>query len=234
MKALNQLYLQVYLIALSCICIGVYFIFRNETYFDFLLWNLFLAWIPYALSLAAYWIHQRRASTLNSMFLILCGCIWVLFLPNAPYVITDLIHLTILKNLYVQNGSLSFSYWYDFFVILLFSWIGVILGCSSMYHFHSIFVKYFNRFLSWLIIVLITLLCGYGILLGREYRLNSWDVLFSIRMIPILKESLNAESMIFCMLVGLVWMTIYSTYYLLVNGLGSSNSIRSHRTKRAS
>jgi uncharacterized membrane protein len=223
MKALNQFYLQVFLTALSFICVCVYFVFRNKTYFDFLLWNLFLAWIPYLLSLAAERMNKRRASTLNSVILILLGCIWILFLPNSPYVITDQVHLTLIKNIYVQNGTLTFRYWYDFFVILMFSWIGFILGCSSMYIFQSIFVKHFNRFFSWLMIVLITLLTGYGILLGRKYRLNSWDVLVNGRLLPILKESLNTESLIFCLLVGLVWMVIYLTFYLLVNVRNSLN-----------
>ncbi|MBD0384460.1 DUF1361 domain-containing protein [Paenibacillus sedimenti] len=217
MKALNHFYLTLLLSVLSIICIGVYFLFRKQTYFDFLLWNLFLAWIPYSISILAHSINNRVSSKLSQIFLIILGLAWILFLPNSPYVITDLIHLTILKDAYVQKGSLSFAYWYDFFVIVLFSWIGILLGCSSMYNFQFILMKHFKRIVSWFMTLLFSLLSGYGILLGREYRLNSWDVLSYHRLLTIIQGSLNLESLLFSLLVGLVIMTFYTSYYFLVN-----------------
>ena len=119
MKTLNHWYLHLFLILLSLSTIGVYFLFKNQTYFEFLIWNLFLAWIPYILAAAAYFIHTRKSTILKKFILIMVGLAWLLFLPNSPYVITDFIHLTILKDSYVQKGTLSFKYWYDFFIIFL-------------------------------------------------------------------------------------------------------------------
>ncbi|WP_261302024.1 DUF1361 domain-containing protein [Paenibacillus andongensis] len=222
MKTLNHWYLHLFLILLSLSTVGIYFLFKNQTYFEFLVWNLFLAWIPYILAVLAHFIHTRRSMILKKIILIFVGLAWLLFLPNSPYVITDLIHLTILKDSYVQKGTLSFTYWYDFFVIFLFAWNGLLLGCSSMYMIQKIWKERFNPFVSWLIITLTALLCGYGILLGREYRLNSWDALLNSGILEILRETLHQEAFVFCLLVGFVIMTVYVTFYVLVNSINGS------------
>ncbi|TXK72782.1 DUF1361 domain-containing protein [Paenibacillus sp. N3.4] len=179
MKALNQWYINILLVVLSVATVCIFLLFRNKTYYDFLLWNLFLAWIPYVISLFAYYVHTRKATLFHHALLVILGVVWLLFLPNAPYLITDLLHLTILKDNYVHKGAVSFKYWYDFFVAFLFVWNGLLLGCSSMYLSHYMWRKKFNRLSSWMFITAIALLSGYGILLGREYRLNSWDALMN-------------------------------------------------------
>lgn len=224
MKTLNQWYLHLLLILLSLSTVGVYLLFKNQTYFEFLIWNLFLAWIPYILAVIAYFIHTRKSTILQKLILIIFGLAWLLFLPNSPYVITDFIHLTILKDSYVQKGTLSFAYWYDFFIIFLFAWNGLLLGCSSMYLIQKIWKQRFNHVVSWLIIALTALLSGYGILLGREYRLNSWDALLNNGILKILRETLHQEAIIFCLLVGFVIMTVYVTFYVLVNSIGGSKN----------
>lgn len=224
MKTLNYWYLHLFLILLSLSTVGVYYLFKNQTYFEFLIWNLFLAWIPYILAVAAHFIHTHKSIILKKLILIMVGLAWLLFLPNSPYVITDFIHLTILKDSYVQKGTLSFAYWYDFFIIFLFAWNGLLLGCSSMYLIQKIWKERFNPFVSWLIITLTALLCGYGILLGREYRLNSWDALRTNKILETLRETLHQEAFVFCLLVGFVIMTVYVTFYVLVNSIGGSRN----------
>lgn len=224
MKTLNQWYLQLFLILLSFFTIAIYLLFKNQTYFEFLIWNLFLAWIPNIIALAAYFIHIRKSTILINIILLGFGLAWLLFLPNSPYVTTDLIHLTILKDSYEQKGTLSFAFWYDFFIIFLFAWNGLFLGCSSMYTIQLIVREKFNLFISWLIISLTSLLSGYGILLGREYRLNSWDALFNQGIFGILQESLNREALLFCLLAGFVILAVYVTFYLLINGIGNSKN----------
>ena len=55
----------------------------------FLAWNLFLAWIPFVLALALY-DRARRRSSPAILGALACG--WLLFFPNAPYILTDMIH----------------------------------------------------------------------------------------------------------------------------------------------
>ncbi|NOV00950.1 DUF1361 domain-containing protein [Paenibacillus planticolens] len=222
MKTLNQWYLQILLALLSLCTIGIYLLFKNQTYYEFLLWNLFLAWIPNLFALGAYFLHPLKPFASRKILILVLGLAWLLFLPNAPYIVTDFIHLTILKNSYMPKKTWSINYWYDLFTIFLFAWNGLLLGCSSMYMIHVIAMKSWGRVLSWLLIIATSLLSGYGILLGREYRLNSWDALMNMKIVSILQRSLHKDAFIFCLLVGFVILTVYATFYILINGVGSS------------
>ena len=67
----------------------------GEAAFFFLPWNLFLAWIPFVLALALAVVHVRRGPR---PLLWSLGAGWLLFLPNAPYILTDFIHLGRLRG----------------------------------------------------------------------------------------------------------------------------------------
>ena len=146
---------------LLCFFLLVFRIKSTQDYFGlFLVWNLFLAFIPLGIA----WYAQQLKPGLKSYLLL---GIWLLFLPNAPYVITDLVHL-----------SYSPSHWliYDAFVILLFAAISLYFGFLSILEMRRHFkTKYSNTLLN-AAIACILLLCGFGIYLGRVVRFNSWDV----------------------------------------------------------
>jgi len=135
----------------------------GEFYFTFLLWNLFLAAIPWLVSQIAE--KYRDISVVGNLSLF---AIWLLFLPNTFYVITDLIHL---KN------STGFYVMLDILLILSFAFICVFLGYSSLNkvnkivrgRFPEINLNYFNYS--------ILILCSFGIYLGRFLRYNSWNII---------------------------------------------------------
>ena len=135
--------------------------------YSFLVWNLFLAWLPLIFALLACEKYQH-ASGRNWHFAILAGA-WLLFFPNAPYIFTDLIHLT------------SFFYghfWVDLTLILLCAITGLVLGFVSLYLMQSVVERMLGRPASWLFIAAVAALSGFGIYVGRFMRFNSWDVLF--------------------------------------------------------
>src|SRR4051794_15752674 len=107
------------LFAMSCLC-GVLAIFRvhmtHKYSYLFLLWNLFLAWIPL---LFAYYLQQSYFSERrNPVFIFVTGFLWLLFFPNAPYIITDLVHL---------NHKLScLPFWFDTLLLFTFALAGLI------------------------------------------------------------------------------------------------------------
>src|SRR5437868_15255249 len=109
-------------------CLGLVF-FRVERtgsdYFLFLIWNLFLACIPLFASRLLWVAHRRRVPDVVQLGLL---AIWLLFLPNAPYILTDLIHL--------RPGSPRL-YWYDLAMLLSFAGAGLLLGYSSMFDVHK-------------------------------------------------------------------------------------------------
>lgn len=218
MKDLNYKSLFLFLIILTVVDVVVYMICRNKTYFDFLVWNLFLAWIPLVLSSLLVLIYKYSRAKL--IVLVVLGIPWLLFFPNSPYVITDLIHLTIKKDLYVNNGNFSFSYWVDFIVINLFSWTSLLLGAISTYHMQYTVMRLYNKIISWCFVSIASLAAGYGILLGREYRLNSWEAITDWEKVTgIIKGSLTSQSIFFCLLFGLFIGTVYGTVYFLINGV---------------
>ncbi len=139
--------------------------FRGSASFIFLVWNLFLAWVPYLISLMLEGVDRHFSSRGITGLFLMC---WLCFLPNAPYILTDLLHLK------VRSGI---PLWYDLMLILSFAWTGLILGYLSLNEVQHFFQKRMGNGISWLLTVAIIALSGFGIYLGRFLRWNSWDVL---------------------------------------------------------
>jgi len=145
-----------------CLLLVVARILRTGHFsFVFLFWNLFLAWVPYFIVLQYRQHHHwlRRA-------IILAGTL--LFLPNAPYILTDLFHLT---------KKLVAPMWFDLVLIYSFSFLGLLFFLLTLERFFDALRPHFAR--QWVYMstrLLVFLANGYGIYAGRYLRLNSWDV----------------------------------------------------------
>ena len=132
-----------------------------------LIWNLFLAWIPFMLAYFAHAVSWRRAS----LYLIIpsIAFLWLIFFPNAPYMLTDLQDLA-------RSGT-DAPLWYDVIILVWCSWTGMLLGVISLYLMQDIIVRNFGRRAGWIFVFLISALSSFGIYIGRFVRLNSWDIL---------------------------------------------------------
>ncbi|MEI7026226.1 DUF1361 domain-containing protein [Paenibacillus sp. y28] len=220
MKALHEK--KVYLVsgALTLLTCALYVGLRNKTHYDFLVWNLFLAWIPMAAAGLIAPVQSWLKGKLRLLLLASLGGIWLLFYPNSPYIVTDLVHLTLLKTRYSADGQLIFYYWYDFIVIMLFAWTGLLLGFFSTYRLQEWIGGMYGRFVSWCFVLAVSLLAGYGILLGRKYRLNSWEV-FTDRqaVLDTIRQTVTMESVLFCLLFGLFIAVVHVTFYVFLHGL---------------
>ncbi|GGF94165.1 hypothetical protein GCM10010912_43910 [Paenibacillus albidus] len=220
MKELNYPKVFLLLAALSGATLAVYkgVSLRTDTFYAFLIWNLFLAWIPFVFSMAAYELDKRRA---GKLLLLPLGVAWLLFFPNAPYIMTDLVHLTVKKSLYIVDGTIQNRYWYDMAMLLLFTWSGWLTGFFSLYQFQSVIYRKTNLLWSWVFVVAACGLGGYGVLLGRVYRLNSWDVLTDRHQLyQLVIDSLNRQSVFFSLFIAFVLLALYATMYCLMNALG--------------
>jgi len=133
----------------------------------FLVWNLFLAWLPLIFALLAC-EKYRAGCGRNWRFLGLTGA-WLLFFPNAPYIFTDLIHLT--TRFYSH-------FWVDLVLILSCALTGLVSGFVSLYLMQSVVTRMLGRGASWVFIAAVSALSSFGIYLGRFLRFNSWDVIF--------------------------------------------------------
>lgn len=136
---------------------------RGATYL-FLTWNLFLAWVPFFAALQFSKLQKQGSSRLSKAF---CFCIWLLFLPNAPYIITDFLHL---------RHKPPIPLWYDLVLLFAFASTGLLLGLLSLYKMHQNLQRQYSKSLVQVVILSSIGLSGFGIWLGRFQRWNSWDI----------------------------------------------------------
>ncbi|GMV34488.1 MAG: hypothetical protein DCC59_14380 [Chloroflexi bacterium] len=153
----------------ACIAlVGARIVATESTRHTGLIWNLFLAWIPFIL---AYFAH---ALSWNKFLVYLAipfvAFLWLLFFPNAPYMLTDLQDLA-------RGAGREAPLWYDVIIVVWCSWTGTLLGVISLYLMQDIIIRRFNRWLGWLFVLAISGLSSFGIYIGRFVRLNSWDIL---------------------------------------------------------
>ncbi|WP_417608729.1 DUF1361 domain-containing protein [Owenweeksia hongkongensis] len=136
-------------------------LYTSSILYLFLVWNLILAGIPYLLLEKLKTRNRMKLSTISLSVLL------ILFLPNAPYITTDLFHL---------RGNFGDSIWYDTLLILSFAWSGLLLFFHSLNNINAFMRQWLPHGKRVLLLVAIILLCAYGIYIGRYLRFNSWDV----------------------------------------------------------
>jgi glycosyltransferase involved in cell wall biosynthesis/uncharacterized membrane protein len=127
-------------------------------------WNLFLAWIPLVAALIA--TNRPRTAGLAPGFAAAVA-IWLIFLPNAPYMITDLKYAGYSDDVPVL---------YDVLLLAAAAWTGLVLGLASLLLIHAIARRRIGSIKAWLLVVAVLAVCSFGIYLGRVERLNSWDI----------------------------------------------------------
>jgi len=202
-------------ISLLCVALVVArMVYMGNTTFRFMLWNLFLAWLPVVVSLLAMQSVQRLRRQARMLVVLLLGIGWLLLYPNAPYLTTDFIHL-----IFRWYHPDSLILWYDLVAFFLFSWCGLLLGYMSLRHFHAIVQDAAGKMVGWLFVGAASYLGGFGIYLGRVARLNSWDALFSpFRLIEGVIDGLNLQAFIFTVLFGTLILILYASLFALRRG----------------
>lgn len=152
----------------TLLCFGLWgarvYMSRAWTFY-FLLWNLFLAWIPYLCALWAISWHQRYPR--RWWLLLLPGVIGIAFFPNAPYIVTDFLHL---------EERAPIPLWYDIGLLTGFAWTGLVLGVYALRLMQTIVQVWLGRILGWAFTLLVIGMSGMGIYIGRFLRWNSWDL----------------------------------------------------------
>ena len=150
-------------------CLGLFALRASRAHtftYSYLIWNLFLAWLPAFGAFAAHNLHQRR-SWLNWLLIAGLAIFWLAFFPNAPYLITDLIHLR-------QRPGVPL--WFDLLLFVAFAWTGFFLGLVSLFLMQEIVRKVAGVKPSWVFAFAVLGLSSFGIYLGRFLRWNSWDL----------------------------------------------------------
>ena len=149
--------------AFIALMVGFRVMYTGSTMHLFLCWNLFLAWIPYVLS-NFFNAYQAKALWKQSVLFIT----WILFFPNALYIVTDLIHI---------EDNTAIPVWYDAVLLFAASFIGIMMAFVSLRKVEFYLSNAFSRRIVNAAIPLILFISSFGVYLGRFQRWNSWDVL---------------------------------------------------------
>lgn len=190
--------------------IGARMVYSHTVHYWFLLWNLALAWVPLVMAGIA---HRLSASRRGSVWVVvvLAAGVWLLFFPNAPYILTDFLHLGSMGDLVPG--------WYDVLMLFWFAWTGLLLGVVSLYLMHDIVGRAVGTVGGWVFVVLAAGLGSFGIYLGRFMRWNSWDLLqrplpladkvWSGVSDPLAQPRLTAFTVLFALLFLFIYVAVY-------------------------
>ncbi len=172
MKSKSILLLLATLILFSMV--GFRMLYSGSLYSLFLIWNTFLASIPFVLSV--FLVKNNLSKIQNGLIITFC----ILFLPNALYLISDFEHL-------VERYPVPF--FYDILLMFYAALIGLLFNILSIKNLQQIARRYFSVRLSNILISVTIFLSGFGVYLGRYLRWNSWD-LFT-HPVPLLKDCIH-------------------------------------------
>jgi uncharacterized membrane protein len=201
-----------YPLALSTLLCAVLVVGRvvlsGERHYTFLVWNLFLAWLPYAF---AVWAANapRRPIRLG-----LPVTLWVLFLPNAAYIMTDFTHLLHPRD---------FPIMYDIVLIFAFAWTGLLLGLTSLDLLQSRVQRRWGAWANAGFVLASTVVTGAGIYVGRFLRWNSWEIVAEPR--EFLREVLHAFSFSYAFAHTAVFATVVLLCHLTYLSLRGARPI---------
>jgi uncharacterized membrane protein len=179
----------------------------GTVHYAFLIWNLFLAWIPfliayftYAVSLSKKWIY---------VIIPIAAFLWLIFFPNAPYILTDFQHLAgVWRDVPV---------WYDVMLLIWFAFTGLLLGMVSLFLMQEIIRREFGRWAGWGFVIVVAGLSSTGIYMGRFLRWNSWDILRNPTGIALYTfervQDPSLQSIGFTSLFAIFFLFLYVTLY---------------------
>jgi uncharacterized membrane protein len=174
----------------------------HDIYLLFLIWNLFLGYIPYFLS------SELKITVPGTLKFYLLFFGWLLFLPNSFYLLTDFVHLH-------HNSDLQ--YLFDALLLACFSIAGYYSGISSLLHLHQLLEMKYSDKNARRLIVIICYLSSFGVYLGRILRFNSWDILSNpVELFANIFASIMAfETYRFSFFFGTFIVIVYGISYLL-------------------
>jgi uncharacterized membrane protein len=194
--------------ALVVAMVAVRVVYTGNSQYVSLVWNLFLAWIPFVLALHVYEGYRRGASTLS---LWAGGLLWLVFFPNAPYIVTDF------KYLRTWSGA---PIWYDAVLLSAAAGGGLLLGFASLYTMQTVIRRALGTLGAWLFVVGVLGLSSFGVYLGRIQRWNSWDVFTRPRVLatdlwsglvnPLEHPKVIAGTIVFTVFLGATYLIFYA------------------------
>lgn len=148
--------------AFIAVLIFIRIIYSGKWSFIFLIWNLFLAWLPFIISSSF-----KRVLKIEKWKQLFVFAVWLLFFPNALYIVTDLIHL---------NLETTIPKWFDAILLFTCCITGLMMAFVSLIRVEKYLSYHFSSRAVSVQIIFILFLASFGVYLGRFLRWNSWDI----------------------------------------------------------
>lgn len=195
----------------------------GDSFYTFMAWNLFLALIPLIAAEVCSRLYTRKKVVLS----ILCAAVWLLFFPNAPYMLTDFIHLHLREFYTVQEGVARYSRDISDWVTLVHigggEFVSHIFGLYSLNLMHKIVNERFSKAAGAVMIATVSLLSGFAIYMGRVVRVNSWDVLHPFSLLGKMVLSLDSFSAAYALMFGAYIGFSYIVYRIFIRYASQMN-----------
>ena len=218
----NRYKIAIFALLLGASIFSVFLVIARMAYSDSqqyrgLIWNLFLAWIPFVLAYIAYSLSWKRFWLY--IVIPIFAFLWLIFFPNAPYILTDL--------QYLSRTSSDAPLWFDIILLVWFSWTGMLLGLISLYLMHEIVQRWFGRWVGWAFVLIVSGFSSAGIYVGRFLRWNSWDILgnpseLAVDILGLVIDPslrLLAFTTLFAVFFLFVYLTLYTFAHLFREGI---------------
>ncbi|MCL1631753.1 DUF1361 domain-containing protein [Sporolactobacillus sp. CPB3-1] len=193
----------------------ILYIVTKRTIHIMILWNLILSCVPVVLAALMY--HAAKSKDWARVWLL--GFLWMIFFPNAPYMITDFIHLQHL-SFYTATQHATYTgdllTWFSLFQVGIGVFIGTSMGMFSLWMIHQRFLIHLNVVIRRTFFFVFFLLSGYGMYIGRFLRLNSWDLFNLSKVTNYLTDHFTAFTLTFTLVAAGYTFLAYWTLFLLL------------------
>lgn len=195
------------------VSIPLYLHTRENLYFN-MVWNVFLSFLPLLFAdLLRHEAKKQRWITSTAF-----GALWLIFFPNAPYMVTDMIHISG-HNFYLGRQEYNqillsgdMTLWIRIVYIGIGVLTGLLAGLISLQIVDGLLRQKVSSPLRGLILAGIFLLSGYGIYLGRFVRLNSWNLFHPHRFLAKATGSTSLFSLKFTILYAFFVGAVYVVF----------------------
>jgi uncharacterized membrane protein len=202
------------LVLASAVSTGLflYGVWRNHSWHNsYLIWNLTLAWLPLLFALVL--MDRLRTKLWSSWECLGWSVLWLLFLPNSFYLISDFIHLQDVHRADILYDAVMFT---------SFIYTGVILGYSSLYLVHTQLQRRLGGYIAARWIAVTLLLSSVAIYIGRDLRWNSWDVVTNpggllFDVFDRIQNPAAYPQML--LIIGVFWVLLGAIYYVMWRGI---------------
>ena len=195
---------------MSLLALGFHLIrIRFSEAVDFSLdWNLFLSWIPLLIAFLSRAVSKRFGRL--PFVIALLSVLWLIFFPNAPYMVTDLVHLSV-----DYERDLT---WHDAIMLFYYAQISMINGLVSLYWMHGAWNRTFSKKIGLILLLTSFPLGGFGVFLGRIVRLNSWDILHNTQSFfnDIWTSVYDRTALLLSVEFGLLLGTLYFVLWVML------------------